>query len=54
MMALMAPATRPASRLPWRRALLALAAALLLGAVFAAYHRPGVMLDLATRVWSCF
>lgn len=37
-----------------KRALLALAAAVLLASVFAAYLRPGFMLDLANRLWLCF
>ena len=31
-----------------------LAAAALLGAVFAAYQRPELAVDLASRLWSCF
>jgi hypothetical protein len=30
------------------------AVALALGATFAAYLSPGLMLDLASRVWACF
>ena len=40
-----------------RRALHAigwLAAAAVLGTVFAAYQRPGLAVDLASRLWSCF
>ena len=29
-------------------------AALALAAVFAAYHNPHLMVDLANRVWACF
>ncbi len=37
------------------RRLLATAAALgVLGAVFAAYLNPHVVVDLANRVWACF
>ena len=41
---------RPAARtaLGWA------AAAAVLAAVFAAYLSPHMMLDLATRLWSCF
>lgn len=40
---------------PHNRALLTWsAAAVALAAVFVAYLRPQVVLDLATRVWSCF
>ena len=35
-------------RLAWGAALLALAA------VFAAYHSPHLVADLANRVWACF
>ena len=31
-----------------------LAAALVLGLVFAAYLNPHTVFDLATRVWACF
>lgn len=47
------PAGRSADRL-WPRAL---AWALALGALlatFALYQRPGFMLDMADRLWSCF
>ncbi len=37
-----------------RRALLALSAAVLLASVFAAYLRPGFVLDVANRLWLCF
>ena len=40
-----------------RRALHALgwlAATAVLGAVFAAYQRPELAIDLANRLWSCF
>ncbi|MEO5843538.1 MAG: hypothetical protein ABIQ33_01720 [Caldimonas sp.] len=30
------------------------AAALALAAVFAAYQRPGLAVDLANRIWACF
>jgi hypothetical protein len=30
------------------------AAALVLAAVFAAYQRPDLAVDLANRVWACF
>lgn len=37
------------------RRLLAWAAAIaVLGAVFAAYQRPELAVDLANRLWSCF
>jgi hypothetical protein len=40
---------------PHRRTLLAWAAATLaLAAVFTAYLQPQAVVDLATRVWSCF
>ena len=39
---------------PWRRAALGASVALALAAVFAAYLQPGLMLDLANRLWSCF
>ena len=43
------------ARLPiMRRALMALAAAALLAVVFAAYLRPGFVLDVANRIWLCF
>jgi hypothetical protein len=38
----------------WRRVALIAAVAAALAAVFAAYLQPGLMLDLATRLWSCF
>jgi hypothetical protein len=44
--------THPASG--WRRVALRAAIAAALAAVFAAYLQPGLMLDLATRLWSCF
>lgn len=31
-----------------------IAAGLVLAAVFAAYLQPGLAVDLANRVWSCF
>jgi len=37
-----------------RRLLIGAAAALVLGAVFAAYLNPHVVVDLANRVWACF
>jgi hypothetical protein len=37
-----------------RRVLAVAAAVLTLAAVFAAYLDPHVVVDLATRVWSCF
>ncbi len=37
-----------------KRMLLALAAAMVLVSVFAAYLRPGFMLDVANRLWLCF
>ena len=30
------------------------AAALVLAAVFAAYRRPGLIIDLANQLWNCF
>lgn len=39
---------------PGWRALAALIAALVLGLVFAAYLRPGFVLDMANRIWLCF
>jgi len=39
---------------PWRRVAVYAAAALALGAVFAAYLSPHLVMDLATRVWACF
>ena len=39
---------RPARIAAWS------AAALALAAVFMAYQRPEVVVDLATRLWSCF
>ena len=41
-------------KLHLRRWLAVSAAALTLAAVFAAYLDPHVVVDLATRVWSCF
>ena len=38
----------------WRRVALGAAVVAALAAVFAAYLQPGLMLDLATRLWSCF
>ena len=38
----------------WRRLAAWLAAALALGAVFAAYLNPHLVVDLANRVWACF
>ena len=38
-----------ASRWLWRAAALAA-----LGLVFASYLQPGLMFELANRVWSCF
>jgi glycerol uptake facilitator-like aquaporin len=37
-----------------RRGLRWLLAALVLGAVFAAYLNPEMAVDLASRVWACF
>ncbi len=37
-----------------QRAFVALAAAALLALVFAAYLRPGFVLDVANRIWLCF
>jgi hypothetical protein len=39
---------RPARAVAWT------AIALALAAVFAAYQRPDLAVDLANRVWSCF
>lgn len=36
------------------RALLALVAAIVLALLFAAYLRPGFVLDMANRIWLCF
>ena len=36
------------------RAMAWAAAALVLAAVFAAYQRPELAVDLAARLWSCF
>lgn len=36
------------------RAVMGAAVAALLAAVFAAYLNPHTVMDLATRVWSCF
>ncbi len=36
------------------RALAALVAAIVLALVFAAYLRPGFVLDMANRLWLCF
>ena len=36
------------------RALAALTAAVVLALVFAAYLRPGFMLEVANRLWLCF
>lgn len=36
------------------RAMSALAAAIVLALVFAAYLRPGFVLDMANRIWLCF
>ncbi|GAB2726471.1 hypothetical protein GCM10027019_02260 [Melaminivora jejuensis] len=41
-------------RLPVRNALLALALAAVLLAVFAWYLRPDFMLTLADQLWACF
>ena len=38
----------------WRKPALLAAALLVLGLTFAAYLQPGLMLDLATRLWACF
>jgi len=37
-----------------RRALVWVAAALALGAVFMAYRSPHLVVDLANRLWACF
>ena len=37
-----------------RRVALRAVVAAALAAVFAAYLQPGVMLDVASRLWSCF
>jgi hypothetical protein len=37
-----------------RRALAWAAAGLALAAVFAAYLQPGLVVDLANQLWSCF
>ena len=37
-----------------RRWLGGLAAAVVLGAVFASYLRPQLVVELATQVWNCF
>ena len=37
-----------------RRALAWAAAIVVLACVFAAYRRPGLAVDLASRMWSCF
>jgi hypothetical protein len=39
---------RPARVAAWT------AAALTLAAVFVAYQRPGLAVDLANRIWACF
>ena len=39
---------------PRTRVLAWAAAALALATVFAAYLRPGLVVDLANRVWACF
>ncbi len=39
---------------PGWRALAALVAAIVLALVFAAYLRPGFVLDMANRLWLCF
>jgi hypothetical protein len=39
---------KPARILAWSTAAVALAA------VFAAYQRPGLAVDLANRLWACF
>ena len=39
---------------PTWRALLALVAAIVLALLFAAYLRPGFVLDMANRIWLCF
>ncbi len=44
--------TMPTPR--WQGWLLWAALALVLGAVFAAYLSPHMVVDLASRVWSCF
>ena len=41
-------------RRPVHRVLAVSAALLVLAAVFAAYLDPHMVVDLATRVWSCF
>lgn len=41
------------ARAPWVRRLAWAVAALVLAAVFAAYLRPDLALDLASRAWAC-
>jgi len=38
----------------WMRALMWVAVALLLAAVFMAYRNPHRVVELANRVWACF
>ena len=38
----------------WRRTLAWTVAAAALACVFAAYRRPELAVDLASRLWSCF
>lgn len=37
-----------------RTVLVLLGAAVVLGAVFAAYRQPDLVVDLGNRLWSCF
>jgi hypothetical protein len=50
----MTPASRPGLRKVAVKAAAALAAAVVLGAVFLAYLNPHTVVDLANRVWACF
>lgn len=38
----------------WQRPVMLAALAVVLGAVFAAYLSPHMVVDLASRLWSCF
>lgn len=46
------PRPHPPAR--WKRWALWAAVAAALAAVFASYLQPGLMVDLANRLWSCF
>jgi hypothetical protein len=51
------PAARRAARQPTgkvRKPVLYFLAAATLGAVFSLYLQPGLIVDLASRIWSCF